>query len=174
MTLQKSGQLPLAGGGMTLQIEWRHLAAKISAKWRHPPANRQYGLSRRTRRRRKWRRAPTARYSSRLRSAKLVVAAREIAPRGRAAREGRSREMTPKKWHVRGRFRSTRFARLQRSRAAMALETCVASPQSPRAERASACRAKTASGSLRAELGANPSLEHRHGRVLPRAGGTHE
>ena len=49
-----------------------------------------------------------------------------------------------------------------------AMEICVASPQSPRAERASACRAKTASGSLRAELGANPSLENRHVRVLRR------
>ena len=38
MTVQKTGSAPLAGGGTTLQIEWRHLAAKVSFKWRQPPA----------------------------------------------------------------------------------------------------------------------------------------
>ncbi len=42
MTLQKSQttrHVPLAGGGMTLQIGWRHDPAKITKKWRHEPAN---------------------------------------------------------------------------------------------------------------------------------------
>src|SRR6266498_5961696 len=42
MTLQKSQttrHVPLAGGGMTLQIGWRHDPAKITQKWRHEPAN---------------------------------------------------------------------------------------------------------------------------------------
>src|SRR5712691_12623081 len=46
MTLQKSQatrHVPLAGGGMTLQIGWRHDPAKITQKWRHEPANWQRG-----------------------------------------------------------------------------------------------------------------------------------
>jgi hypothetical protein len=42
MTLQKTRttrHVPLAGGGMTLQIGWRHDLAKITQKWRHEPAN---------------------------------------------------------------------------------------------------------------------------------------
>src|SRR5947209_10213700 len=49
MTLQKTQttrHVPLAGGGMTLQIGWRHDPAKITQTWRHEPAELAYARAR--------------------------------------------------------------------------------------------------------------------------------
>jgi hypothetical protein len=53
----------------------------------------------------------------------------------------------------------------------MKWKTCVALPQTPRAQLAMGFRAKTVSSVVRAELEGNPKLENHHDRLLPETGG---